>query len=121
MKRTGLLLLIGIAFLLSSCGIHSGLTSNVNNHQTDVILAKKNYTVIDYVKGEATATYVFGLGGISKKSLIQQAKANMLLKADILGGSKAVINETVEIHQSFFPIVTQYTVTVSAHIIEFTE
>jgi hypothetical protein len=120
MKKIGLLL-IGIMFLFTSCGIHNGLTSNINNHQTEVVLSQKNYKVIDYVKGEATATYVFGIGGISKKALIQQAKANMLKNADIVGGSKAVINETVEIHQSFFPIVTQYTVTVSAHIIEFIE
>jgi hypothetical protein len=43
----------------------------------------------------------------------------MLSKANIVGGSKAIINQTVEIKHSFFPFVRKYKVTVSGHIIEF--
>lgn len=114
-------LLVGITFLFSSCAVHSGLTTNSNNHTTEVVLSKKNFKVIESVQGEAQAMYVFGIGGLSKKALIAEARVNMLSKANIIGGSKAIINETVEVKQSFFPVVRLYNVTVSGHIIEFTE
>ena len=115
------LLFIVMLFLLSSCAtLHSNLTSNLNNHTTEVILSKKNYTVISSVKGEASAKYVLGIGG-GKKALIAEAKAKMLSKADIVGKSRAIINETVEIRKKHAFIVTKYTVTVSGHVIEFLE
>ena len=114
-------LLIGITFLFSSCAYHDGLTTNSNHHTTQVLLSKKNFKVLARVDGEAQATYVFGIGGLSKKALIAEAKANMLSKANIVGGSKAIINETVEIKRSAFPFVGLVNVTVSGHIIEFTE
>lgn len=45
----------------------------------------------------------------------------MLSKVNIEGGAKAIINQTVEIKRSYFPIIRTYTVTVSGHIVEFTE
>jgi len=85
------------------------------------VLSKKNFKVIGSVQGESQAMYVFGIGGLSKKAMIAEARANMLSKADIVGGSKAIINETVEVKSSFFPIVRLFKVIVSGHIIEFTE
>lgn len=121
MKNTILLLCIAVIF--SGCmATHSGLTTNSNLHTTDVVLSKKNFKVIARVKGEAEARYVFGIGGISKNALIEEAKTDMFSKADIIGGSKAVINETVEIKNAFyFGIVTLKKVVVSANIVEFTE
>ena len=97
------------------------MTKNLDNHTTEVVLSKKNFKVLESVQGEAQALYVFGIGGLSKKALIAEAKANMLAKANRVGGSKAIINETVEIKHTLFPIVRLYTVTVSGHIVEFTE
>lgn len=114
-------LLLGSVLLLSSCGIHIQPTLNLNNHNTEVVLTKKNYTVLAKVSGESEATYIFGIGGLRKQAMIAEARAQMLTKADILGGSKAIINETFEIKHTFFPFVRKYKVTVSGHIIEFTE
>lgn len=119
--RKLLLLLIWTAFLFSGCAVHSGLTFNTNNHVTQVVLSKNNYVVIDSVRGESEAIYVFGIGGFLKEALIAEAKADMLSKADIIGGSRAIINETVEIKHSLFPVIRLYKVTVSGHVIEFTE
>ena len=94
-------ILLGIAFLFSSCTVHFGLTSNSNIHSTEVVLSKKN--------------------GISKNAMIAEARANMLSKVDFIGTSKAVINETVEVKYTLFPFFREYLVTVSAHIIEYTE
>ena len=114
-------ILIGITFFFSSCGIHSGLTTNSNNHTTEIVLSKKNFKVIESVQGESEALYVFGIGGISKKAMIAEARANMFKKANIVGSSKAIINETFEIKYSLFLLVGKYKVTVTGHIIEFTE
>ncbi len=110
-----------IALLFTSCAVHNGLTTNQNNHTTEVVLSKNNYKVIERVQGEAQTRYILGIGGLSKKALVAEAKADMLSKANIIGSSKAIINETVEVKHSFFPFVRLYKVTVTGHIVEFTD
>lgn len=93
----------------------------MTTNMTEIELSRKNFKVINSVQGEAQAMYVFGIGGLSKKALISEARADMLSKADIVGGSKAIINETVEVKHSFLPFVRKFKVIISGHIIEFTE
>ena len=120
MKRIAILL-IGMTLLLSSCAVHNGLTRNQNNHTTQVVLSQNNYKVLSSVKGSVSTTYIFGIGGISKNALINKARAKMMAETNIEGGAKAIINETVEVKQSLFLFVNKYKVTVSGHIIEFTD
>jgi len=114
------LLVVSMLFSFSSCAIHSGLTSNVNNHTTNVVLEKNNYKIVSKVIGNASGTRVFGIGG-SFKPLIERARADMRSNDNLIGTSRAVINETVETNTKFFGIVTVQTVTVSAYVIEFIE
>ena len=116
-----LILFIGIAFLFSNCAFHKGLTTNSNIHSTEVVLSKKNFMVLENVSGEACATYVFGIGGLSQKALMQKARGRMIVNAHLVGGAKAIINETVDAKRSFFPIVQINKVTVSGQVVEFTE
>ncbi len=110
------------SILMTSCGIHSAMVGNINNNTTNVELSKKNFKVIDRVSGKSTATYVFGIGGLSNKALIEKAKTEMLENANLIGGAKAIINLTTESHISIvYPFFFQRTVTVSGHIVEFTE
>ncbi len=115
--------LIGITFLFTSCSIHKGLTTNVNNHVTEVVLAKKNYKIVEKVKGESKAYYILGIGGFGKDGMIAEARSEMLSNANIIGSSKAIINETVEESMTLTPyfIFTLHTITVSGYVIEFTE
>ncbi len=109
---------------MTSCGtgLHSGVFSNVNNNNTNVVLTKKNFKVIEKVSGKATATYVLGFGGGVNKALIAKAQAAMLENANLIGSSKALINMTTEVHKlQVNPFFARKTITVSAHIIEFTE
>ncbi len=76
-------ILLAVTMALSSCGFNSSLTSNLNTTSTDVQLNKKNYKVIERVKGQSTAIYIFGFGGLKNKSLLEQAKSNMMKNADI--------------------------------------
>ena len=115
------LVLIIVSLFMTSCASHYGLPKNYNQNTTEVILTKKNFKVVEIVKGEAEATYVLGFGGLSKNGLVAEAKSKMLNSAGIEGTSRAVINEVVEVKSSGFILVSKYKVIVSAQIIEFTE
>lgn len=113
--------IIAFALLFSSCGIHQGMTTNMNNHVTSVELSEKNYTVVSRVQGEAEATYILGFGGLKKNGLVAEARANMLKNADIVGSSRAIVNETIEFKTSIYVVFGRYKVVASAHVVEFTD
>ena len=122
--RKLLMLFILVATLLgvSSCQLHSPVAANLYQNTTNVVLQDNNYKIVQKVRGEAQANYVFYFGGFRKKGLIEEARANMLENANLVGSSKAVINETVETSLTTFAgIVTYVKVTVSGYVVEFTE
>lgn len=112
-------LVIG-AFILTGCGFGNQLTTNHNVHNTEVQLSKNNFKVLKTVTATESATYYFGFGGLTKKALLANARAKVVQDAGLEGSSKALINETVEIHLGSMFIVTKITITVSAQVIEFT-
>ena len=119
---TKFIFFILVSVLLSGCGMHSAMVSNINSNVTNVELSRKNFKIVDKVSGQSTATYILGIGGLSNKALIEKAKANMLSKAELTGSAKAIVNVTTESHVSIiYPFFFQRTVTVSGHIIEFTD
>ncbi|MDR1369671.1 MAG: hypothetical protein LBJ72_06050 [Dysgonamonadaceae bacterium] len=120
-KFFSVLFVIAMLFSFSSCAIHSVLTNNVNNSTTNVVLEKNNYKIIQKVKGSASGTSVLIFGG-SFRPLIEKARSKMLENAELIGTSRAVINETVEVNnKSYVGIVNVKTVTVSAYVVEFIE
>ena len=124
MKKTFLpviLILFSMSVILSGCGYFIPQTSNLSNHVTSVELSKKNFKVVAYVKGEAAATYIFGFGGLKKKALVEKARSEMMKNSDLVGTSRAIINETVEVHLANFLVVQKVRVVCSAYIVEFTE
>ena len=114
-------LLLVMTLFLSSCATHYGLPKNYNQNTTEVVLTKKNFKVVQIVKGEAQATYIFGIGGLAKNGLIAEAKAKMLKSAGMEGAARTVVNEIVEVKTSGFLFVNKYKVIVSGQIVEFTE
>lgn len=120
MKKIAILLLI-ISMSLTSCASHYGLPKNFNQNTTEVVLTKNNFKVVNQVKGEAEATYIFGIGGLAKNGLVAEAKAKMLKNAGMEGNSRTIINEVVEVKTSGFLFVNKYKVIVSAQIVEFIE
>lgn len=120
MKKLRLLpLFIGLLFLSTSCALHDGLTNNLNHNNTVVELSDNNYQVIDYVKGNASCTYIFGIGGLDKDALVEKAKSEMYRKADLQGKARALTNISIDTQYSFFPIVRKMSVTASGHVVEF--
>lgn len=122
MKKIGIypILILHTAFL-SSCGIGTALVTNHNQNATEVQLSGNNFRVVDQVSGSSEATYVFAIGGINKRQLYGNAYSTMMKKANLLNGSKALINVTTEEHVSgFAPFFVRRTINVSAHVVEFT-
>jgi hypothetical protein len=115
------LVLLWLAVFFNSCGIGTALVTNHNQNATEVHLGGNNFKVIDQVSGSSELTYVFAIGGMNKRQLYENAYATMMKKANLLNGSKAIVNVMTEEHVSgFAPFFVRRTITVSAQVIEFT-
>ena len=104
--------------LLCSCSAHLYNTSNHNISETQVVLDKANFTVIGTVSGSAKASYILGIGGLSKKSLKGNAVTEMYENAN-LTGSQAIINVTFKQRVSNVLIYSEIEYTASGTIVEF--
>jgi hypothetical protein len=117
--KTFLIILTSV-FLFSSCGINSALVFNQNSQNTVLELGEKNFKIVDKVKGESSATYILGFGGLKNKNLIEKAKSEMYDKALLQGSSRAIINQTYERHiTNIYPFYYKINFTVSGFVIEF--
>lgn len=122
MKKIGIYsVLLLLAAFLSSCGIGTALVTNHNQNATEVHLSGNNFKVIDQVSGSSEASYVLAIGGMNKRQLYENAYSAMMKKANLLNGSKAIINVMTEEHFSgLAPFFVRRTITVSAQVVEFT-
>jgi len=113
--------LLLLTTFISSCGIGAAFVTNHNQNATEVHLSGNNFKVIDQVSGSSEVAYVLAIGGMNKRQLYQNAYSAMMKKANLLDGSKAIINVMTEEHVSgFAPFFVRRTITVSAQVIEFT-
>jgi hypothetical protein len=120
-NKLTILFIFLISLSVVGCGISTSV-ANVNSNATVVELSKKNFKVIQRVSGQSTATYFFFIGGLSNKALIEQARISMLENANLIGTSRVVINQTVEMHIALvYPVFFKITMTVSGHVVEFVE
>jgi hypothetical protein len=103
-----------------SCGINSAFVLNVNQTATQVSLSQNNYRMISTIHGSADVTYVMLMGGMNKKALFNNAYADMMRKADLATGARALVNVITEEHVGGLPpLYFTRTVTVTANVIEF--
>ncbi|HJF70524.1 MAG TPA: hypothetical protein K8V05_07185 [Butyricimonas virosa] len=110
------------AITLASCGLGSDLTSNKNSLQTNVVLTQNNYKIVKTITGEATATYILGIGGLSSKALKENAVANMVKEAKLDGRCQAIVNTQVSVKNAIVtPFYVKKIVTATAQVIEFTK
>lgn len=108
---------ITIAILISGCAaVHKGYMSS------SAVLNQANFSYVKMgIKGEAKATYIFWFGGLKTKSLIDQAKQQMLL-TNPLKSNQALANVTVDFKTTFTPfylIVARVECIVTADVVEF--
>lgn len=109
---------VSAVLLLSSCGISQNLTSNANLQQTNVVLSQNNFHVVKTVESEVSSTYIFGIGGLSRRALHDNAVAELTKKAN-LTGSQALINVTVKRSSMTFGLYSKSTFYAEGTVIEF--
>ncbi len=108
------LLLLFVGSIIFSCATHDGYMLS------SASLSSNNfkYVVKDAV-GTATATYIIGIGGHSKQSLVAEAKKNLLEKYNFKDNN-ALVNLTVNWKKTFVnPIAYRNRCTITADIVEF--
>ena len=119
MKLRSLLLAIVSAAVLTGCvGVHSSMPSFIDNSPS-VSLKQNNFHVVKHVQASASATYILGIGGLSHKALRQNAVADMMTKAELVG-SQAVINVTTKMAARVItPFFVKVTVNAYGTVVQF--
>ncbi len=121
MKKLLVLALVLGSLMLTGCAAHLMSVTNNNLTQTETVLTQKNFKVIGQAEGKAVATYICGIGGLSKKAIRANAIAE-LHKAANLKGSQTIINVTVkETLGGVVPFWVKHYYTATGTVIEFTE
>lgn len=85
MKKLFTLALVLGALMLTSCAAHFYHNQNSSMSKTDVVLSKRNFAVVGQAEGSATATFILGIGGLSKRlfaqMLSQRCSRTQILRA----------------------------------------
>lgn len=114
-KLTSLFITAIVISLFSSCALHGGYIAN------SASLSSANFSYTEHgLNGSATATYVFGFGGLAKKTLVDEAKEDMLRNSK-LADNRALANITVNFKSSYYFFFQQVTCTVTADVVEFSK
>ena len=108
-------LVVFASTLLSSCmATHSGYMSNSTSlNQSNFEYVKNN------IGGVEQVTYILGIGGMAKETLVANAKMNML-ESYPLKANQALSNLTVNMKTSYkLGLIVTVTCTVTADVVEF--
>ena len=97
MKKLAMFLIVLTTIYLSSCGYNLQPISNIYSSQTQVLLQNNEFKIIGKAKGEASATYILGIGGLSQKAIYNNAVADMFNNAN-LSGSQTITHINVHNH-----------------------
>ena len=121
MKKLSIsLVFVAGLLVLNSCGINHAYVFNHNQNATQVHLGSNNFKVLEKVSGTAEVSYVLIFGGVNRKQLYKNAYSEMVNSANLVSGSKALVNILTEEHVGGVPpFYYTRTITVSANVIEF--
>jgi hypothetical protein len=120
MKAIKAILFCLVAVLFASCAGVNTTPYTHNMPETKVILKEANYKIVGQVEGEWSATYVFGIGGFTKKSLKNNAISEMYKNAN-LTGTQQIINITTTTSVANYLLYTKTRAVARGYIIEFVE
>ncbi len=120
MKKLFTIFAVSIAILcLGSCGVATSFPLSIT--ETKVTLAENNFKIVGQAYGEASATYICGIGGLSKKALKNNAINEMSKNANLTGAQTLTNITTNASVKMITPLYVQVTYTATANIIEFTK
>ena len=117
MKTIKFVILAIAAVLMVSCGTNKYPFVNAPI-ETRVNLSQNNYRIVKMVTGQASAKYVFGIGGLSKKALTGNAIADMYKNAN-LTGNQQIIDITTSYSKRIILIYSDHICTAQGYVIEF--
>jgi hypothetical protein len=120
MKAIKAILFCLVAVLFASCAGVNTTPYTHNMPETKVILKEANYKIVGQVEGEWSATYVFGIGGLTKKALKNNAISEMYKNAN-LTGTQQIINITTTTSVANYLLYTKTRAVARGYIIEFIE
>jgi hypothetical protein len=121
-KITRVFLSLALIIGLSSCGINQAWILNQNQNTTQVQLSRNNFRVVSQVRGSSEVEYVLFFGGMKKRQQYNAAYTDMLEKAALSTGARALTNILTEEHVGGVPpLYYKRTITVTATVIEFTQ
>ena len=106
------------ALLVGCAGMNTTPYSN-NPVETKVILSEANYQIVKAVEGQWSATYIFGIGGYSKKSLLNNAIGNMYQNAELTGNQQIINITTTVSTKSVLGVYMKKQVKAHGYVIEF--
>ena len=121
MKAIKLFLCCLVAVLFASC---AGLNTTPYSHnmpETKLILKEANYKIVGQVEGEWSASYVLGIGGLSKKSLTTNAISEMYKNAQLKGNQQIINVTTTTSVEAWAIFYVKYRTIAHGYIIEFEE
>ena len=121
MKAIKFLFISLLAVVFASCaGLN--MTPYANDPvETKVVLSESNYHIVKEVSGEWSATYVFGIGGLSKKALNNNAISEMYKNAGLTGNQQIINITTTQSVESWALIYSKVRAIAHGYVIEFEE
>lgn len=119
--KTNKLFALSLGLLtLCSCGYNNAIMFHQNQNSTQVILGTNNFNVVGTVSGTAEVEYILMIGGLDKRRIYENAYSEMINKANLDSGARALANVVTEEHVGGVPpFYYKRTLTVSATVIEF--
>ena len=117
MKKFGVLAMLVAVLCLTGCGVAATVSNNVT--ETKIVLSQNNFKVVGQAYGEAKATYIFGIGGLSKKALRNNAVNEMSKNANLTGAQTLTNITTNASVKMITPLYVEITYTATANIVEF--
>lgn len=110
-----------VAATLSLTGCGAAATVSNNLTETKVVLSENNFQVVGQAYGEASATYICGIGGLSKEALYNNAINEMSKNAN-LKGAQTLTNTAVHYSVKMVtPFYVKLTCSATANIVQFTK
>ena len=119
MKAIKFFLFAMVAMIFASCaGVNTTPTQN-NVPETKLILKEANYKIVGEATGEWSATYVLGIGGLSKKALTTNAISEMYKNAQLTGNQQLINVTTTTSIEAWAFFYVKYRTVAHGYVIEF--
>lgn len=107
-----------IVIALSGCSINRNISQPITN-PVGVSVNQNNFHFVKSVTATESATYVFGIGGLSRRAVRQNAIAKMTEEANLTNSQVLVNITTRQSYKMITPIFVKIEVTAVGQVMQF--